>query len=450
MSGTSSISGLVSGLDTSSIISQLMQLEAQPQALLKQKVSTEQGAVTAYQAVNTKMSALQILAETLTKDTTWQAAAATSSSTSVVATASAGAPNGQYTFDVTKLAAAQVSTIALPASGVTSDGNVYISINGAAPTAVPVTTDTPQGVANAINANSSLGIRATIINSDQGAVLQLVSTKTGSANAFAVTGVSGTQVDRVSASDAQLTVGTVGSGGYTVTSPTNTFSNFIPNVTLTATGLATGVTVTVNSDASGLADKIGTLVDAANAALSEISNQTAYTPANQGTGSAAAAGPLLGDLTVQDLGMNLLSAVANGDSTYGSFSQLGLQTQQDGTLVFDKSAFIAAYQANPSKVQAAVENGLATTLNNLAKGATDIVAGTLTTAIQGRTSEIKQLNAQIDDWTTRLADRQNTLQQQFTAMEVSLGQLKNQSSWLSSQIASLPTTSSASSAVLGG
>ncbi len=445
MSGTSSVSGLVSGLDTTSIISQLMQLEAQPQALLKAKVSTEQTAVSAYQSVNNKMSALQMMADALTKDTTWQAATASSSSTAVVATAAAGAPSGQYSFDVTKLASAQVSTVILPSSGVTTDGNVYISVNGGPATGIAVNTDTPQGVADAINGNASLGIKATVVSSDQGSVLQLVATKTGSANAFVVSGLAGSQVDRVGASDAQLTVGVVGAGGYTVTSPSNTFSNFIPNVTLTATALQSNVTVTVNSDASGLADKLGTLVDAANAALTEIGNQTAYTPANAATGAAGAASPLLGDLTVQDLGQNILGTVANGDKTYGSFAQLGLETQQDGSLKFDKSAFIAAYQANPSAVQAAVQKGLATTLNTIAKNATDSAVGTLTTAIQGRTSEIKELNDQIDDWTTRLADRQNTLQQQFTAMEVSLGQLKQQSSWLSSQIASLPSPSSGSS-----
>jgi flagellar hook-associated protein 2 len=441
VAGTSSISGLVSNLDTSSIISQLMQLEAQPQANLKAKVATEQSAVSAYQSVNTKMSALQAVADGLTKDTTWQAATASSSSTSVVATASAGAPAGQYTFDVTKLAAAQVSSVILPASGVTTDGNVYLSTNGGTNATIAVTTDTPQGVADAINADSSLGIKATVITSDQGPVLQLVSTKTGAANGFTVMGLAGSQVDRVTASDAQLTVGTLGSGGYTVTSTTNTFTNFISNVTLTATALQTGVTVTVGSDAGGLADKIGMLVDAANAALAEIGNQTAYTPANSGTGAAAQSGALLGDLTVQDLAQSILSAVANGKNGYGSFQQFGVQLQQDGTLKFDRGTFIAAYQADPDAVQSAAQTGLATAMNTIAKSATDVTTGTLTTAIQGRKNEMKALNDQIDDWTDRLAIRQQTLNSQFTAMEVALGKLKDQGNWLSGQIANLPTSS---------
>jgi flagellar hook-associated protein 2 len=444
VSGTSSISGLVSNLDTTSIISQLMQLESQPQANLKAKVANEQSAVGAYQSVNTKMSALQIMTESLTKDITWQAATATSSTSSVVATAAAGAPSGTYTFDVTALAAAQTSTVILPSSGVTTDGNVYVSINGGAATAVAVTTDTPQGVADAINASTSLGVKATVITSDQGPVLQLVSSKTGAANAFSVSGLAGSQVDRVAAADAQLTVGTVGSGGYTITSSTNTFANFISNVTLTATALRTGVTVTVGSDAGGLADKVGMMVDAANAALAEITRQTTYTPANTATGAVGAASALLGDLTVQDLSQTILSTVANGKTGYGSFQQFGVQLQQDGTLKFDRSAFVSAFQADPSGVQSAVQTSLASTLTAVAKGATDKVTGTLTTAIQGRNSEMKTLNDQIDDWTNRLALRQETLTRQFTAMEVALGKLKDQSSWLAGQIANLPTTSTKS------
>lgn len=443
-SSTSSVSGIISGLDTSSIISQLMQVEAQPQTDLKSKVMTEQTVIAAYQSVNAKMQSLQSAADTFSSITTWQAATATSSNTAVAATASPGAASGDYTFNVTQLAKAQVSNITLPGSGsMTADGNLYISTNGGSPVTVPVTTDTPDGVAAAINGNASLGLKASVINTDQGKVLQVVSKNTGVANGFTITGgTGGAQVDRVSPQDAVLTVGDPNNGGYTVTNSSNTFTSFIPNVTMTVTAQQDNVTVSVNSDASGIGDKIQAMVDAANAALSEIANQTAYTPANASTGAAAQSGALLGNSTVQQLQQNILSAISSGFGGYGSFSKLGLQLSQDGSITFDKSTFVSAYQADPSGVQNAVQNGVGKTISTLGKRATDITSGTLTTAIQGGTDQIRQLNAQIDDWTVRLADRQQTLQAQFTAMEVSLGKLKDQSSWLSGQIASLPSGSS--------
>ncbi len=445
MSG-SQISGLASGLDTTSIISQLMKVEAQPQTNLKNKVTSDQTIVTAYQAVNTKMQALGTAASALTQSSAWQAATATSSSSSVVATASTGAPTGTYTFDVTSLARSQVTTAIVPSSGSITTGNgLDISINGATATHINLTSDDAASVASAIN-SANLGVQAMVVNTDQGTVLQLNATKPGTANSFSISGLNGTPVVQTPAADAQITVGDPNAGGYTVTSSSNTFTNLIPNVTLTATQIQSGVTVNVTSDANGIANKVQAMVDAANAALTEIGNQTAYTPAATGsTTSTGKAGPLLSDLGVQDLQGKILSAVSTGSSGYGSFQQLGIQLDKNGQFTFDKNAFMAAYQADPTKVQNAVSNttdGLATTLNNVANGATDFTTGTLTTAIQGVNDEITSLNDEISDWNTRLNDKQAALQQQFTAMETALGKLKDQSNWLSGQLASLPSTSS--------
>ena len=66
-----SIGGLISGLDTATIISQLMQLEAQPQTRLKTKVTVEQSAVTALQALNTKLAAWPPRPPTSRRPTAW-------------------------------------------------------------------------------------------------------------------------------------------------------------------------------------------------------------------------------------------------------------------------------------------------------------------------------------------------------------------------------------------
>jgi flagellar hook-associated protein 2 len=442
----SSISGLASGIDTSSIITQLMQVESQPQTNLKNKVTAEQSIITAYQSVNTRMKALQTAADTLTQLTAWQAATATSSSPGLAVTAAAGAPSGSYNFDVTALAKAQVTTAVVPSSGaITNGGGLDISINGAAPTHINITTDTAADAATAIN-SANVGVQAMVVNTDQGTVLQLSATKTGTANSFAISGLNATPITQTAAADAQIAVGDPAAGGYTVTSSSNSFTNLIPNVTLTATQIQSGVTVTVASNSASIANQMQAMVDAANAALTEIGNQTTYTPAATGSTAAGKAGPLLSDLGVQDLQGNILSAVSAGSNGYGSFSQLGVQLDKDGQYTFDRNAFLAAYAADPTKVQNAVQNstdGLATKLKSVADKATDFTTGTLTTAIQGANDYVSSLNTEIDGWTTRLQDKQAALQQQFTAMETALGKLKDQSNWLSGQLASLPSTSSA-------
>jgi flagellar hook-associated protein 2 len=86
VASSASISGLVSGLDTATIINQLMQLEAAPQTRLKSRVSTEQTQLTALQSLNTKTAALATKAAALAGTAPWSAAAATSSNSSIAVT----------------------------------------------------------------------------------------------------------------------------------------------------------------------------------------------------------------------------------------------------------------------------------------------------------------------------------------------------------------------------
>jgi flagellar hook-associated protein 2 len=69
--------------------------------------------------------------------------------------------------------------------------------------------------------------------------------------------------------------------------------------------------------------------------------------------------------------------------------------------------------------------------------AVDVVSGTLTTSINGRKSEIDDLNTQIGVWDQRLTDREAQLKKQFAAMETALSSMKQQSSWLAGQVDTL-------------
>src|SRR4051794_788095 len=115
----STVDGLVSGLSTSTIISQLMQIEAQPQAKLKSQVSAESSRISAFQAVNSKLTALQTAARPFTSTalppTTppGRPVKPPSSPPPAPATATTGAPPGTATFTVSKLAKAEVQTIQL-------------------------------------------------------------------------------------------------------------------------------------------------------------------------------------------------------------------------------------------------------------------------------------------------------------------------------------------------
>src|SRR5688572_23060027 len=104
--------GLISGMDTGSLISQLIQAEAAPQTALKSRLSASQTAATAYRAVNTAFLAVRDAAEAARTPTSWNLTKGTSTSTGVAVTAAANATPGALTFRVPQVATthATVST----------------------------------------------------------------------------------------------------------------------------------------------------------------------------------------------------------------------------------------------------------------------------------------------------------------------------------------------------
>jgi flagellar hook-associated protein 2 len=438
------VDGLISGLNTTEIITKLMQVEAQPQTALKTKLAAQQNLITAFQSINSKLAALKTAAEamagsnlsTLTGTSAWQAVTATSSSDTVAATASSGAPSGQMTFDVTSLAKTHVLTIALDDGDnpVVNGSTLQVSVNGALPPVPIVVNDNnPQGTADAINA-ANLGIRAAVITTSNGRVLQLSATQTGAEHQFTIDNFLTAPAILSQGKDATITVGDPNNGGYVVSSPTNTLTGVPPGVTLTVSKEQLGVTVSVDADSAGLADNMQKMVDAANAALTEIRAKSAYDPAGKN------GGVLSGNLGVQQLQQKLLSSVSNGLSGYGGFNKVGIHLDSSGALTFDRNAFLAAYKADPDGTKTAVSTGLATSLADIAKSATDPVSGSITQAVQGSNDRLRALNTEIANWDVRLAARQTALQRQYAGLEVALGKLKNQSNWLAGQLANLSSS----------
>ncbi len=104
---SSSIDGLSSGLDTSSIINQLMQLERRPQVALTTRRDQEQAARTELSEIRSDLSAVRNQAADLRLSSGFDAITATSSNPEAVSvTASSAATTGSYTFEVTQTAAA--------------------------------------------------------------------------------------------------------------------------------------------------------------------------------------------------------------------------------------------------------------------------------------------------------------------------------------------------------
>ncbi|MFP3467136.1 flagellar filament capping protein FliD [Leifsonia sp. SIMBA_070] len=456
------VDGLISGLNTTQLIDSLMQAEAIPQTLLKNKVTDSTTYITAMQALNTKVAALADSAAKLAKPAGTDLHTASTTSTSVTATAGTGAVDGTIDFTVDTLAQSQV-TVTGPLTQ-WPDQPPTLTFVAADGTVKQVTAGSSLAdVAAAIN-QAGVGVSATQVAAGLDPAtgqplyrLQLSSTKTGAAGAF--TAYRGTPADVTAgtatnllsdpgaaqvraAQDAQLTLWAGTGAAQTVTSSSNTFSGVLPGVSVTVSAASTTpVTLTVARDDKSLSAAAGSLVSSVNDIFTLIaSKQAVSTSTDSAGGTVVTGGPFTGDSTSRDVNQKLVDAISApiggvSPSTYG------ISIQRDGTVAFDQTVFATAMAADPDKVKGALST-IAQRVADASTAASDTYTGSLSLRIKGEQSTVTDLNDQITDWDTRLADRRSTLEKTYANLEVQLQQLQSQSSWLTGQLSSLPTASS--------
>lgn len=434
------LDGLSSGLDTTALINALMDAEAIPQNILKNKVSSTQTMISALQALNTKVASLADLAGTAAKPDSLQLFTTTSSSDAVKATAGSGAAPGSIDFKVNQVAQAQVSVSAAVSEWTESSFTITTG-NGPA---VEITADSTSldDVVRAIN-NSESGVKAVKVAADDGKFrIQFAAAKTGDEGKFEISGTAMPAFTEVkSAQNASITLWAGTDAEQTVTSATNTFDDLLPGVDITVTKATTeAVTVNVARDVAGAGRVAKNLVDSLNGLFTFISSNSAVTSVTDG--GATKAMIFTGDSTARDVNQRILSAATlpvNGKSP----SEFGISINKSGTIDYDAEKFQKALAENPAVVEAALQE-IASRINTAAAGLSDKYDGQITARIKGQESTVTRLGDQVEDWDRRLATRRATLEKTYAAMEVQLSSLNSQSSWLTAQLSSLPSTNSSS------
>lgn len=435
---TSSISGLSSGLDTATIISQTMQLEAIPQNKLKTNLSTQQSTLKTLQTLNARVAELTTQAKAIASGTGLGTLTAASSSTAVSVAANGNAASGSFTFTVGQTAAAHRLTYASTAAGsdvVVSGGtSVSLTTNGVTQT-LDTGTGTLDGLVSALNGPGT-GVSAAKIRLDDGSYrLSVTATATGAAAAFTLTNADGSALlggaSVTSGRDAAITL-----GADTIHSSTNTFSGVVPgaDITVSTAAVGTSVDVTLTKDTASVKNTVKSLVDAVNATLTQIDSLSSYNATSK------TAGPLAGDPGIKQLRDALLTSIYPGSGS-GTMADVGIQTTRDGKLTFDDATFTKAYAADSAGVTArftsGATDGFAKRIATVADLASNKYTGTLTTSITGRGTVINRLQDSISSWDVRLELRRTSLTRQFTALETALNKMNSQSSWLAGQISKL-------------
>ena len=448
------VSGLTSGIDTESLISQLVQLKSEPIT----RYQTEQDAINtqkdAWSDIKSKISDLLSGTDTLQTTSLWDAMAATYSVDNVVsATVSSGAANGVYDINVTQLAKAESDASAdaatlgvadansdLIAAGVINAVGDTFDINGKTVTLTDAGggTVTLNSIANDINNTAGTGVTASIVAD----TLVITADNTGTANAITygadpnsdllnldVANAGVPQHQNQAPLDAQFTV-----NGLSVTRSSNdNLTDVISGVTLNL--LAESSTkMTVGTDTQTIKEDINSFVEKFNAAMTDI------------YGYIGDGGTLQGDMLPDSILGAMRDRVTDyvqGLGTYTVLDQVGI-TITGNTMTFDESKFDQAYADNPTEVKSLFTNTSATYqeqgamvklynyLNDLTTG--DGVFDTKTSSLDDTYDEIQ---TQIDNYQKYLDSYADRLRKQFQDMEAALSSLNQQGSYLSGLVSSM-------------
>lgn len=362
MPGTSSINGVVSGMDTAGIIDKLLELEKAPVTRLQTQKSTLNDKLTAWQDANTRILALKTKVDTLANSSTYDTKLFSTSDDSILTgTASSSAQSGIYYLKVNQLARAhQLKSEGYADINLTQVGTGKISISTG--TGVPKdividsSNNTLTGIKDAIN-KAGTGVKASIVNDGSGANayrLVLTSNTSGSSGAITVNstltgGTTPVFTTMQAAQDALVTMGE-GAGAVTISRSTNTISDLIPGVTVNLAKVDTtkSVTITVNSDTSTLAQNVKDFVQQYNNIVDFVNSQFKYDT------SGGSGGPLFADSDLQsiqsDLSAKMFSPISGIDGM-AVLSQIGVTTDNSGKLSVDETQLNDALANNLTDVK---------------------------------------------------------------------------------------------------
>lgn len=453
--GSVTSSGLGSGLDVSSIISQLMTIEKQPLIALKKEESSINAKISSFGKIQNALGTLRDKAGAFNSTSLWGNTTTTLTDPTVATVTSVSGKNGvagAHSLQVDALAAAQtVSSTAFASSSSTlSEGTLTIDIGswtgGAPPTAFTAKSGTSGitisigsgdislgSIRDKINA-AAAGVTAGIVTDSTGSRLTLRSTATGEENAFrvtasetsddgnAATGLSALAFDARSPSSPMALSQSARNAravvnGISINSASNTLDGVIEGLSIKLNKTTTSaVEMSVAADFSDVKTKVNEFMSAYNAMVDQVKTETKYDAATK------TAGKLQSDRTAIGLLNKMQSLLHDGFSGTGGgplkrLTDIGLSLNATGRLEL-KATKLDEALANPSQVKALLNSG--------GSGDTTAQTGfmkrfrTFADAAQGTDGPLETRTGGLKSQLRRITDRQDALDTRYLSVEARL------------------------------
>jgi flagellar hook-associated protein 2 len=434
--------GLASGLDTSAIIDQLVELKKAPIDKMKATQRAIDVQISSLGALKSKLTAFADALDKLKKEGAAAVRVARAPAAADVTT-SVGAVAGRTDLEVSQLSRAAKARSAGFTSGTTvTGGTLSISADGKSFDIAMNDGATLSEVAEAIKKSGApvtaavlddgtktyLSITRTdtghVLGADPSTALSITETSTGSAGqplALAVT---------ATAQNARFSL-----DGLAFERRTNEVTDALPGATLSLKELTSGPQeIVIADDRAKTKEKLQSIADAYNAIVGDVQGELAIkanTDRNKTLGGESAL------RFVQSRMQALVSAPSTtgttGTSGARTLADLGLKSDRTGKLSIDDAVFTRVMKSDPAALERIVGDGLATAARDVAKAFTDSKRGALSVASTTLTEKKKRLDADIEKIDTRAEAYREQLVAQFAAMEKVVSGLKQLGNFLTAQ-----------------
>ena len=465
--------GVGSGLDLNTLLTQLRTAENAPLAALQTRADKESARFTGYGTLKNALDTVSSAAANLGKSETFNAVKTSVTGETFTATAKAGsgAIAGNYAISVQNLAQAQV----LSSGGVADrkaqlgggEGMIDITFtldNDETHTlSVDAAKSSLEDIVKAINADSKLGVSATLMDdgSDTPHRLMISADQTGTENSVAsisVNAAAGSSAEVgnlqsvlsyntpavtdglneiVEAKNANITI-----NGIAVTSQTNTLENSIEGVTLTLTKQAAEGsqpdTLRLTRDDTATTTAVKNFVNAYNALQSTITALTSYDIDAQ-KGAA-----LTGDSLARRAQSQVRAAFSGLAENGITLSSIGITTDsKTGNLQLDETKFTEALKTNRAEIEQLFSKD--TGLSKRVTSAVEVFTksdGLIKTSQNGIERTLKLLEGQYENMQERINQKMETYRLQFVQLDTFMAQMNSTSSYLNTQLSMLENLTS--------
>lgn len=442
------ISGIATGLDTETLVQQLMAIERRPLVLMQERKNLLQQQRDAWRDINTRLNNLRDRMAELSRTSLFEGRSAVSSAADVAtASATRDAAEARYNIEVVQLAQSHRVASAKLEGAIGYTGSTRLAVGDRDPVVIEIDADdTVHTIAEKIN-EADVAVTARVIDGR----LVIQADETGEAHQLkfegelwwklGITDDDGEILDTAQLQSAQDAVFKI--EGLTITRSSNKIDDVIEGVTFTLQGEGETV-IDIKRDEAAVLDAVRKFVEQYNSTMSFIQSRSSD------------GGVLQGDTLLMRIAFQLRSditaRVGGAGLAYNQLAAVGISIDRHGTMTLNEAKLREALADDPEAVQklfAATQDadgfdGVTARLESRFQAWLQAGDGLLAARQKMFGDRMKAIDDSIEQMERRLEIREQNLMRQFIALEEVMAAFQTQAMWLEGQINQLNLMTAAS------